>query len=136
MKTQWQAKPALKNELAVFKDIKARKGINGFYAGSIPNFTRMVLKNIYRYPLMISLPHFYEQKVVGPENRKLSKLLAGFSIALIESLITCPIERAKVFFMTEEVAQRGGAKRLLALKGAEGGLFRELFRGFLPLLTR
>jgi hypothetical protein len=60
MKTQWQAKPALKNELAVFKDIKARKGINGFYAGSIPNFTRMVLKNIYRYPLMISLPHFYE----------------------------------------------------------------------------
>jgi hypothetical protein len=63
-------------------------------------------------------------------------LLAGFSIALIESLITCPIERAKVFFMTEEVAQRGGAKRLLALKGAEGGLFRELFRGFLPLLTR
>jgi hypothetical protein len=45
-------------------------------------------------------------------------LLAGFSIALIESLITCPIERAKVFFMTEEVAQRGGAKRLLALKGA------------------
>ncbi len=85
---------------------------------------------------MISLPHFYEQKVVGPENRKLSKLLAGFSIALIESFITCPIERAKVFFMTEEVAQRGGTKRLFALKNAEGGLFKELFRGFLPLLTR
>jgi hypothetical protein len=120
----------------VFRDIKAKKGVNGFYAGSLPNFTRMVLKNVYRYPLMISLPHFYEQKVVGPERRKLSKLLAGFSIALIESFITCPIERAKVFFMTEEVAQRGGIKRLLALKGAEGGLFKELFRGFLPLLTR
>ncbi len=85
---------------------------------------------------MISLPHFYEQKVVGPENRKLSKLLAGFSIALIESFITCPIERAKVFFMTEEVAQRGGTKRLLALKNAPGGLVKELFRGFFPLLTR
>ena len=86
------------------KDIYSRKGIKGFYAGSLPNFTRMFLKNIYRYPLMISLPHFYEQRLVGAENRKTSKLLAGFSIALIESLITCPIERAKVYFMTEEVA--------------------------------
>jgi hypothetical protein len=104
IKTQWQAKPALKHEMAVVRDIHARKGIKGFYAGSLPNFTRMFLKNVYRYPLMISLPHFYEQRVVGPENRKLSKLMAGFSIALIESLITCPIERAKVYFMTEDVA--------------------------------
>jgi len=69
---------------------------------------------------------------VGAENRKTSKLLAGFSIALIESLITCPIERAKVFFMTEDVASRGGTKRLLQ----QGGLMKELFRGFIPLLTR
>jgi hypothetical protein len=96
----------------------------------------MVLKNIYRYPLMISLPHFYEQRVVGPDNRKLSKLMAGFSIALIESLITCPIERAKVFFMTEEISQSGGTKRLLANRAAKGGILRELFRGFVPLLTR
>jgi hypothetical protein len=84
---------------------------------------------------MISLPHFYEQKVVGAENRKLSKLLAGFSIALIESFITCPIERAKVYFMTEDVVSRGGTKRLF--KAAHGGsVVRELFRGFFPLLTR
>lgn len=69
---------------------------------------------------------------MGAENRKTSKLLAGFSIALIESLITCPIERAKVFFMTEDVASRGGTKRLLQ----QGGLMKELFRGFIPLLTR
>jgi hypothetical protein len=104
IKTQWQAKPIHKHEFAVVKDIYTRKGIKGFYAGSLPNFTRMFLKNIYRYPLMISLPHFYEQRLVGVENRKTSKLLAGFSIALIESLITCPIERAKVYFMTEDVA--------------------------------
>ena len=98
------------------RDICARKGIKGFYAGSLPNFTRMFLKNIYRYPLMISLPHFFEQRLVGAENRKTSKLLAGFSIALIESFITCPIERAKVFFMTEEKSTRGGGKRLFALR--------------------
>ncbi len=88
--------------------------MKGFYAGSLPNFSRMFLKNVYRYPLMISLPHFYEQRLVGVENRKLSKLMTGFSIALFESFVTCPIERAKVFFMTEEVSQRGGTKRLLA----------------------
>jgi hypothetical protein len=60
IKTQWQAKPALKHEFAVVRDIHSRKGIKGFYAGSLPNFTRMFLKNVYRYPLMISLPHFYE----------------------------------------------------------------------------
>lgn len=65
---------------------------------------------------MISLPHFFEQRLVGAENRKTSKLLAGFSIALIESFITCPIERAKVFFMTEEKSTRGGGKRLFALR--------------------
>lgn len=96
------------------REVYGHKGIKGFYAGSLPNFTRMFLKNIYRYPLMISLPHFYEQRVVGPENRKLSKLMTGFSIALFESCITCPIERAKVFFMTEEVSQSGGTKRLFS----------------------
>jgi len=85
------------------REIYSKKGVKGFYAGSLPNFTRMFLKNLYRYPLMISLPHFFEQRLVGAENRKTSKLLAGFSIALFESFVTCPIERAKVFFMTEEV---------------------------------
>jgi len=114
------------------REIYSKKGIRGFYAGSLPNFTRMFLKNLYRYPLMISLPHFYEQRLVGADNRKTSKLLAGFSIALFESFVTCPIERAKVFFMTEEVSSRGGTKRLLS----QGGLGKELFRGFVPLLTR
>jgi solute carrier family 25 carnitine/acylcarnitine transporter 20/29 len=66
----------------------------------------------------------------------MSKLLTGFSIALFESFVTCPIERAKVFFMTEDVAASGGTKRILALKAQQGGLFKELFRGFIPLLTR
>lgn len=85
--------------------------------------------------MMVGLPHFFEQRLVGAEYRKTSKLLTGFSIALIESFITCPIERAKVFFMTEEKASRGGAKRLYALRN-QGGLFKQLFKGFIPLLTR
>lgn len=39
---------------AIFKE----KGFyRGFYAGSLPNLSRIVLKNLYRYPLMIKLPN-------------------------------------------------------------------------------
>ena len=62
IKTQWQAKPYMKHELAIAKDIYARKGVlQGFYAGSVPNLTRCLLKNTYRYPLMVGLPNFYKQ---------------------------------------------------------------------------
>lgn len=59
IKTQWQAKPQLRNELVVIKDIFKIKGFMGFYAGSLPNLTRCVLKNSYRYPLMVGLPSFF-----------------------------------------------------------------------------
>lgn len=62
IKTQWQAKPHMKHELAIARDVYARKGIlKGFYAGSLPNLTRCLLKNTYRYPLMVGLPNFYKK---------------------------------------------------------------------------
>lgn len=58
VKTQWQASPKNKNEIQILKQIYAEKGIyRGFYAGSLPNLTRVVLKNVYRYPLMIKMPN-------------------------------------------------------------------------------
>ena len=40
--------------------IYREKGVrNGLYAGSVPNLTRCLLKNTYRYPLMVGLPAFY-----------------------------------------------------------------------------
>ena len=61
IKTQWQAKPHYRHEFAIAKDIYARKGVwQGFYAGSLPNLTRCLLKNTYRYPLMVALPNFYK----------------------------------------------------------------------------
>ena len=83
--------------------ILKEKGVKGLYAGSIPNYTRCLLKNTYKYPLMVGLPAFYKQKMPSKmtENASLAKFLTGFSIALIESLILCPIERVKVHFMTK-----------------------------------
>lgn len=56
IKTLWQAKPYFRNELHIAKEIFMKKGFIGYYSGSIPNFTRMIVKNMYRYPLMIYLP--------------------------------------------------------------------------------
>ena len=51
---------------------------------------------------MVGLPSFYKDHL--PESVKekkiLLKLMTGASIALVESFLTCPVERLKVYFMT------------------------------------
>ena len=87
----------------VIKDVYRVKGFIGFYAGSIPNLTRCLLKNSYRYPLMVGLPSFFQGHLpdIIKEKKVLVKLLTGTSIALVEAFITCPAERLKVYFMTK-----------------------------------
>lgn len=96
--------------------------------------TRCLLKNSYRYPLMVGLPNFYKSYLPDSikEHKSLLKLLTGCSIALVEATITCPIERLKVYFMTttEKISYRQ------FFKNNEHHLFKELFRGFGPLFAR
>jgi hypothetical protein len=51
---------------------------------------------------MIGLPNFYEKNLPQKirENKKVQKLFTGLSIAVIESIILCPFERLKTYFMT------------------------------------
>jgi hypothetical protein len=86
------------------KDIYKNKGIKGFYAGALPNLARCMLKNSYRYPLMVGLPSFYKNNLPDSirEHRTLTKFLTGGSIAIVEATLTCPIERLKVYFMTNQ----------------------------------
>lgn len=64
--------------------------------------TRCILKNTYRYPLMVGLPSFYRDHLpdLVRKHKALLKLMTGMSIAMVEAFITCPIERLKVYFMT------------------------------------
>ena len=105
VKTQWQAAPKNANEFQIFKQIVKEKGIyKGFYAGSLPNMSRIILKNIYRYPLMIGMPNAVEKYVWFAQNdRRVAKGLTGVCIALVESFILCPVERLKVYLMTNKV---------------------------------
>jgi hypothetical protein len=84
------------------REIYKTKGYRGFYAGALPNGVRCLLKNSYRYPLMVGLPRFYNSNLPEAirENKNLLRLLTGASIALVEATLTCPIERLKVYFMT------------------------------------
>ena len=78
------------------------------------------MKNVYRYPLMIGLPSFYEERLpdIIRENKKYQKFFTGLSIAIIESFILCPFERLKTYFMTKSAngtsgntgVMRGGLK--------------------------
>jgi hypothetical protein len=60
------------------------------------------MKNTYRYPLMVGLPRFYNSVLPSSvkENKAFLRFLTGNSIALVEATLTCPVERLKVFFMT------------------------------------
>ena len=58
--------------------------------------------------------------------------MTGSSIALIEATLTCPIERLKVYFMTNEnkISYRQ------FFQNNQNNLMKELFRGFGPLFMR
>ena len=110
------------------------KGVRGFYAGSIPNFTRCLLKNSYKYPLMVGLPSIYQETLPASfqMNKKVLKLFTGASIAVIETTILCPAERVKVYFMT----LNQNKTYLGFFQGIRGKVRQELFRGYTPLLAR
>lgn len=116
------------------KEIYSTKGVKGFYAGALPNMYRCLLKNTYRYPLMVGLPTFYNQNLPGKikENKQFLRLLTGGSIALVEATLTCPVERIKVYSMTtnNHITYRQ------FFKNNKGKLRKELFRGFTPLFVR
>ena len=108
--------------------------MKGFYAGAVPNMVRCVLKNSYRYPLLVGLPNYYKTKLPESirEQKNLLKLLTALSIALVEATITCPVERLKVYFMTttEKISY------LQFFSNNQSSLFKELFRGYTPLFAR
>lgn len=75
----------------------------GFYSGLMPNAVRVVVKQAYRWPMMIFFPNFYMK--LFPQSwtarfKGLHKISTGVTIATIETFFVCPIERMKVFLMT------------------------------------
>eukprot|EP00826_Nyctotherus_ovalis_P048829 TRINITY_DN5797_c0_g1_i22.p1 TRINITY_DN5797_c0_g1~~TRINITY_DN5797_c0_g1_i22.p1 ORF type:complete len:307 (+),score=52.29 TRINITY_DN5797_c0_g1_i22:158-1078(+) len=129
-KTIWQAEPCHRNEFALVKSIYSRFGFAGFYRGALANYTRIAIKSLYRYPLLMLCQGIFDRIFPGMERSAKSlalvKGLTAFSVANIESVIVCPLERIKVFFMTRTVFKGGYFQYL---KANSHFLTRELFRG-------
>ena len=97
IKTYWQAYPSGRSLFSVAKEVRDLKGWLGFYSGAIPNVMRVMLKQAYRYPLMIALPVVFG--TITPSVTYIS-IATGLSIALLEVWVITPLERFKIWLMT------------------------------------
>lgn len=79
-------------------------GIAGFYKGYIPNTFRVMYKQIYRMPLMVYIPGLSEGKLKIFKdknlNSSLSKSITGLTLGIIDVFLINPLERLKVWLMT------------------------------------
>lgn len=123
IKTYWQAYPDRRNFLSVANEVRNLKGWLGFYSGAIPNVMRVMLKQSYRYPLMIALPI-----VFGTLTSSVAyiSIATGLSIALLEVWVITPLERFKVWLMTYQKSS-GGIKAFF--KALRRDALHSLYRG-------
>ena len=103
-----------------------------------------MMKSVYRYPIMIGMPKFYEH--VSPksmrDNVRFHKFCTGISLAIFEVLVLCPFERIKIYFMTannrqsdQEVLQKESFRSYYR-NAKSSGLVRDLYKGLGSLLFR
>ena len=102
-------------------------GFKGFYIGGRANFSRAVLKEIYRNPVRGIMKGFYTEKlpkslqIKYPEIRNVA---TGISMAIFDTFILCPLERIKVWVMTTD---RKGS--FTAYFNQNKNFFKDLFKG-------
>lgn len=102
VKTLWQASPESKTLGSMISKIYREQGVSGFYAGGLPNGMRMLIKEIYRWPLMLTLPIAFKTALPENSGSTIPKALSGLVVATVETFILCPIERVKVILMTDK----------------------------------
>lgn len=107
VKTTLQASGAKNSIRSIMRSTYTKDGIKGFYAGVIPNTARVALKQAYRWPLMLGLPSFFQNNLFDKQDHPvLQKSLTGLTIASIESVIVTPLEKFKVWLMTNQNADK------------------------------
>lgn len=120
-KTQKQVNP-----MVPYSKLISNTPFRYMYRGFIPNAARQAIKQGYRFPLMIGLPNLYRRVT---DNEMYVQSLTGCSIAAIESVIICPLERLKVWLMTSP--QCSQLTQFFSQTGPQ-----DLFRGLTPLMLR
>lgn len=143
IKTQWQTNVHVAKSTDMMNYIYKEKGIIGFYRGFLPNLVRVSSKNVYRWPLMLYLPQFFKKfndnlfKNKRFNTDSFCKVETGFTIANLETMLICPLERLKVFFMTHAVKENKSysfLRHFYILN--KGNMMNQLFKGLEPSLLR
>jgi|GEM_PF-1414810 len=132
LKTNMQALPGNHSALGVTKNIYHNKGILGFYRGYIPNTVRVVIKQIYRWPMMLFIPLGLESLEIFKRS-EMNKLVSAIIIANFECFIITPLERIKVWLMTH-LKNKGGL--LYFLTKNQKGLGGQLMAGLRPVYAK
>ena len=137
VKTVMQANPVSNaSGLKVSKGILLNKGLHGFYAGGIPNLMRTFLKETYRVPLRGYTKQYFVLKFPDFSGKKdVVNVLTGIIMATVDTFVICPLERVKVWMMTNKSANKELFSFFSSVP-ATSTLLAELFRGLRPLLAR
>ncbi|CAD8138777.1 unnamed protein product [Paramecium octaurelia] len=123
----------------LFLESYYRNGIfRGIFAGFSSQISIQLFKQYYRWPMMILIPKLYMQ--ILPQKVKesapaLHKGLAGITIALFESFVTCPFERVKCQMMTQQQS-KSVLKYMWEHDGGIRGFTRDLFTGMEVMILK
>jgi hypothetical protein len=128
-KTNMQASLKSQNSFDLIKQ-QLRKGPSSFYIAAIPNFSRVFFKELYRSPLRGFLKKFYNENL--PANMSaaypdLKNVLTGLTLSITDTFILCPLERVKVWIMTN--SDRNRPLRQFFVNNNGQPILRNLFRG-------
>lgn len=136
VKTKMQANPYIRSGFLLSKDIFNKTGVRGFYTGGVPNFSRAILKEAYRTPLRgaiaSSLNNSYPDLGQGVKST-----IAGVSMALSDTIIICPLERLKVWMMTNRSENNQGMRYFFSQRTSQKPpLLQDMFKGLTVSMTR
>ena len=128
IKTQWQKRNQINSISKITSIIYQEKGLGGFYHGLTPNLLKTSIKNLFRWPSMIFLPNFYKKFIEKSTLYfdSLPKILTGITISNVEVLVLTPLERLKVYLMTEK------SNLSTFFNKHKGNTITELFKGLGP----
>ena len=135
MKTRMQATMNQKSALVIANDLYKSQGLRGFYKAGTTNFARGLLKEGYRNPLRGYFYHVYSHNLPGQLQSKhpdLRNLLTGVTMSSVDVLIACPLERLKVWLMTNMKRKHESVFAYFAKSSNRpdnASLLRDLFRG-------
>ena len=135
MKTRMQASLNEKKAFASVKDLYKTRGITGFYKAGVTNFTRGLLKEGYRNPLRGYFYYVYSRQLPRDLQAKypdLRNLLTGVTMSSVDVLIACPLERLKVWLMTNMNQKHESIFAYFSKSSNRpnnSSLIRDLFRG-------